>query len=116
MAPLAIDEWLSCDLVLLLVLLLLRPWTGVCARLRGTLPLPTATRAHNRRSRSDMRRGRVARGMLSQCMEKPTGPIGFFFPELFKLVSRRVKNQDWLGMVQVGFQEGRKPERSRPAS
>ena len=48
-------------------------------------------------------------------MEKPTGPIGFFFPELFKLVSRRVKNQRWLGMVQVGFQEGRKPERSRPA-
>ena len=60
-----LDEWLSCDLVLLLVLLLLRPWTGVCARLRGTLPLPTATRAHNRRSRSDMRRGRAARGMLS---------------------------------------------------
>jgi hypothetical protein len=26
-------------------------------------------------------------------MEKPTGPIGSFFPELFKLVSRRVKNQ-----------------------
>jgi hypothetical protein len=66
-------------------------------------------------------------------MEKPTGPIGSFFPELFKLVSRRVKNQRWLGMVQVGFQEqrvknqrwlgmvqvgfqeGTKPERSRPA-
>jgi hypothetical protein len=56
------------------------------------------------------------RPVASQCMEKPMGPIGSFFPELFKLVSRRVKNQRWLGMVQVGFQEGEKPALARDGS
>jgi hypothetical protein len=36
-----------------------------------------------------------------QCMEKPMGPIGFFFPALFKLVSRRAGSQRWLGWFKL---------------
>ena len=34
---------------------------------------------------------------------KANGPIGFFFPALSKLVSRRAENQRWLGWFKLVF-------------